>query len=74
MGTTSTFETDDLAGIEIVICEKSTHVSLWIHLDASYAGNALICPEYQHLSEPLASFDSFNVNLNKWLLVNVDAR
>lgn len=74
MGTTSTCETDDLAGIENVICEQSTHGSLWIHLDASYAGNALICPEHQHLSEQLASFDSFNVNLNKWLLVNVDAR
>ena len=74
MGTTSTCATDDLAGIENKIREESAHGSIWVHLDASYAGNALICPEYQHLSKPLETFDSFNVNLNKWLLVNVDAR
>jgi len=29
-----------------VICERH---SLWLHVDAAYAGSALICPELQHV-------------------------
>ncbi|CAN9476844.1 unnamed protein product [Alternaria alternata] len=69
IGSTGTCATDDLEGIAALAKEFP---DLWIHVDAAYAGSALVCPEYQHLCTPLASFDSFNFNLHKWLLVNFD--
>lgn len=69
LGSTGTCAVDDLAGFAEVAKE---HPDLWIHVDAAYAGSALVCPEYQHLCPPTASFDSFNFNLHKWLLVNFD--
>ncbi|CZT16870.1 related to aromatic-L-amino-acid decarboxylase [Ramularia collo-cygni] len=71
LGTTSTCAIDDLQGIGEVL--ESEGQSIWGHVDASYGGNALICPEYQHLSMAISGFDSFVTNLNKWLLVNADA-
>lgn len=69
LGSTGTCAIDDLAGIAQLAQE---YPNLWIHVDAAYAGSALVCPEYQHLCPPIASFDSFDFNLHKWLLVNFD--
>lgn len=69
IGSTGTCAIDDLAGIAELAKE---YPDLWIHVDAAYAGSALVCPEYQHLCPPIAAFDSFNFNLHKWLLVNFD--
>ncbi|KAF2486312.1 pyridoxal phosphate-dependent transferase [Neohortaea acidophila] len=70
LGTTSTCAVDDLQSIAQV---AKDYPDIWIHCDAAYAGNALILPEYQHLSEQLAFVDSFNPNMHKWLRVNFDA-
>lgn len=69
LGSTGTCAIDDLAGIAEI---AKDFPDLWIHVDAAYAGSALVCPEYQHLCPPIAAFDSFNFNLHKWLLVNFD--
>ena len=69
LGSTATCAIDDLEGIAQITEEFP---DLWIHVDAAYAGSALLCPEYQQLCRPLAYFDSFNFNLHKWLLVNFD--
>jgi aromatic-L-amino-acid decarboxylase len=69
LGSTATCAIDDLAGIADLTKE---YPDIWIHVDAAYAGSALVCPEYQHLCPPIQSFDSFNFNLHKWLLVNFD--
>lgn len=69
LGSTSTCAVDDLAGIAKLAKE---YPDIWIHVDAAYAGSALVCPEYQHHCPPIAHFDSFNFNLHKWLLVNFD--
>ncbi|KAL5119583.1 hypothetical protein ACEQ8H_002429 [Pleosporales sp. CAS-2024a] len=69
IGSTATCAVDDLAGIAEVAKE---YPDLWIHVDAAYAGSALVCPEYQHLCVPVEHFDSFDFNLHKWLLVNFD--
>ncbi|KNG45765.1 aromatic-l-amino-acid decarboxylase [Stemphylium lycopersici] len=69
LGSTGTCAIDDLEGIAALANEFP---DLWIHVDAAYAGSALVCPEYQYLCPPLAAFDSFNFNLHKWLLVNFD--
>jgi aromatic-L-amino-acid decarboxylase len=45
---------------------------MWLHVDAAYAGSALICPEHQHILKGIESANSFNMNPNKWMLVNFD--
>lgn len=45
---------------------------VWLHVDAAYAGSALILKEYQALVAPLADFHSFNFNPHKWLLTTFD--
>lgn len=45
---------------------------LWLHVDAAYAGSAMICPEFRYLMSGVEYAMSFNTNPNKWLLVNFD--
>jgi tyrosine decarboxylase len=78
IGTTSCTAVDNLGEIGQVARKNN----LWFHIDAAYAGSAMVCPEYQfHLDgirdpkdlengDSLA--DSFNFNMHKWLLVNFD--
>jgi aromatic-L-amino-acid/L-tryptophan decarboxylase len=72
LGTTSTCAVDDFASIATI---RSKYPNLWIHVDAAYAGAALVLPEYQaRYSEDIGRLsDSFNFNMHKWLLVNFDA-
>ena len=71
LGTTSTCSVDDFASLIPVL---SRYPSLWVHVDAAYAGAALILPSHSaKYSEHLSHFDSFNMNMHKWLLVNFDA-
>ena len=51
------------------ICREA---GAWLHIDASYAGSAFICPEFRHLMAGVEYADSFNMNPNKWMLVNFD--
>lgn len=44
----------------------------WLHVDAAYAGNAFICPEFKYLMKGIEFAMSFNTNPNKWLLTNFD--
>ncbi|KIV84726.1 hypothetical protein PV11_00492 [Exophiala sideris] len=71
LGTTSTCAVDDFASLAEVL---KRYKNLWVHVDAAYAGAALVCPEYssQH-SHHMSIADSFNMNMHKWLLVNFDA-
>ena len=45
---------------------------LWLHVDAAYAGSALVCPEFRPLFAGIELADSFNFNPHKNLLVNFD--
>ena len=71
MGTTATCATDRFGEIKKVLKDRR---DIWVHVDAAYAGAALICEEYQHLAKDLDAFDSFDINMHKWLLTNFDAR
>ena len=71
LGTTNTCATDRFDEIKAVL---EAHPEVWVHVDAAYAGAALVCEEYQHICGSFAAFDSFNVNMHKWLLTNFDAR
>ena len=72
IGATPTCAVDDIAAITAINDAAEIVPSLWIHVDAAYAGSALILEEYVHLTEPLDRVDSFDVNMHKWLLVNFD--
>ncbi len=68
IGTTSSTAIDPLAEIA-EICEAH---GLWLHVDAAYAGSALILPEYRHLIEGIEKADSFVFNPHKWLFTHFD--
>ncbi|KAH9242189.1 hypothetical protein K456DRAFT_1745496 [Colletotrichum gloeosporioides 23] len=70
LGTTDTCAIDDFPGISEAL--SSDGDKIWVHVDAAYAGSALILPENQHLTPPLAAFHSFNINPHKWMLTNFD--
>lgn len=68
VGTTSTAAVDPIAEIG----EVSRESGVWLHVDAAYAGAALICPEHRWMIEGIEAVDSFNFNPHKWLLTNFD--
>jgi aromatic-L-amino-acid decarboxylase len=70
LGTTGTCAVDYFEEIAEVLKD---YPNIWVHVDAAYAGAALVCPEYQHHAKHFESFDSFNFNMHKWLLTNFDA-
>lgn len=56
LGTTSCCSFDCLPEIG-QICSQ---YNIWLHVDAAYAGNALICPEFQYISKGInVSFFEF---------------
>lgn len=70
LGTTNTCAIDCFDEIAAI---KGDWPDLWVHVDAAYAGAALILPQYQYLSKAFEPFDSFDVNMSKCLLVSFDA-
>ncbi|KAF7180066.1 hypothetical protein CNMCM7691_009232 [Aspergillus felis] len=74
MGTTNTCALDRFAEIKAVLKEKPHWQRIWVHIDAAYAGAALVADEWQYIAKDFAKgVDSFNMNMHKWLLVNFDA-
>ncbi|KAJ9475851.1 hypothetical protein PHBOTO_005937 [Pseudozyma hubeiensis] len=74
IGTTSSGATDDLSSL---ITVARSHPTLWLHIDAAYAGVCLSLPEFRdsmHLDaiNAAAGVDSFSTNLHKWGLVQFD--
>ncbi|CAI5442109.1 unnamed protein product [Caenorhabditis angaria] len=68
LGTTSCCSFDVLSEIG-PICKNN---DLWLHVDAAYAGSAMICPEFRPLMNGIEYAMSFNTNPNKWMLLNFD--
>jgi len=68
IGTTGTLAVDPLEEIASV-CRK---YELWLHVDAAYAGTALILPEYRWMISGAAQVDSFVFNPHKWMFTNFD--
>ncbi|KAJ3219165.1 hypothetical protein HDU67_002498 [Dinochytrium kinnereticum] len=68
IGTTSSGVVDAIP--EIVEAVKGTDV--WVHIDAAWAGSALVCEEFAHCREGINGADSFDFNMHKWMLTNFD--
>ncbi|KAK4134384.1 PLP-dependent transferase [Trichocladium antarcticum] len=79
LGTTDTCAVDDFAGVAQALEEQHAAPGapgeVWVHVDAAYAGAALVCPEVQEATRIglVGRFHSFDMNMHKWLLVNFDA-
>jgi len=64
VGTTSSTSVDPIASIADA-CEEH---GAWLHVDAAYAGSAMVCPEHRWAFEGIERVDSVVVNPHKWLL------
>lgn len=73
LGTTDVCAVDDFPGIVVALASRAaTPDEVWVHVDAAYAGTALLLDENKPLARPFANFHSFNFNPHKWLLTNFD--
>ncbi len=69
VGTTGTTAVDPVRRVG----EIARAQGLWHHVDAAYAGSAMICPEFRHHQDGLELADSYVFNPHKWMFVNFDA-
>ncbi len=68
VGTTSRGAIDPLAAIADA-CEAA---GAWLHVDAAYAGTAMVCPELRWAFDGIERADSVLVNAHKWMLTPID--
>ena len=72
LGTTSTGAFDPLPDIARVIAALPPDRRPWLHVDAAWAGAAMVCPEHRAFAAGLEHADSVCINPHKWLLTNFD--
>jgi aromatic-L-amino-acid/L-tryptophan decarboxylase len=68
VGTTAVTAVDAVGEIADVCAESGT----WLHVDAAYAGAAMVCPEYRWAFDGVERADSLVVNAHKWMLTPMD--
>jgi aromatic-L-amino-acid decarboxylase len=68
MGTTGSTAVDPIGPIGDIAVRHN----LWLHVDAAYAGTALLLPEKRWMAEGMELADSFVTNPHKWMFTNFD--
>lgn len=68
VGGTSTGGTDDIAAIAAIAKKHG----LYLHVDAAWAGSAMICPEFRAFWRGIEQADSLVFNPHKWLGAQFD--
>ncbi|HTX45860.1 MAG TPA: pyridoxal-dependent decarboxylase [Solirubrobacteraceae bacterium] len=68
VGTTACTAVDPVPLIADACAEAGT----WLHVDAAYAGAAMVCPEFRWAFEGVDRADSLVVNAHKWMLTPND--
>jgi aromatic-L-amino-acid/L-tryptophan decarboxylase len=68
VGTTSTTSVDPVPQI----ADACGAAGAWLHVDAAYAGAAMVCPEFRWAFEGVDRADSVVVNAHKWMLTPMD--
>ena len=68
VGTTGTTAVDPIDAIGAIARQHG----LWHHVDAAYAGSAMICPEFREHQPGLETVDSYTTNPHKWMFTNFD--
>ncbi|WVO18723.1 hypothetical protein L204_106443 [Cryptococcus depauperatus] len=71
LGTTDVCAVDDFQGIADALAQHP-QPEIWVHVDAAYAGSALLLEQHQHLAKPFSAFHSFNFGPHKWMLTTFD--
>ncbi|WAO96130.1 Hypothetical protein NCS54_01379200 [Fusarium falciforme] len=73
LGTIEVCAVDGFPGVVNVLTPRmNTPNEIWVHVDAAYAGSALVLDEYKAIAAPFENFHSFNFNPQKWLLTTFD--
>ncbi len=68
VGTTATTAVDPVRKIDAI----AKRHAMWHHVDAAYAGTAMVCPEFRSLQDGVELVDSYTFNPHKWMMVNFD--
>jgi aromatic-L-amino-acid/L-tryptophan decarboxylase len=68
VGTTSTSSVDPVSEVAALCAEAGA----WLHVDAAYAGPAMVCEENRWAFAGVERADSLVVNPHKWLLTPID--
>jgi aromatic-L-amino-acid/L-tryptophan decarboxylase len=68
VGTTAVTAVDPVP----VLADACAASGTWLHVDAAYAGAAMVCPEFRWAFEGVERADSLVVNAHKWMLTPLD--
>jgi aromatic-L-amino-acid decarboxylase len=68
VGTTASTAVDPVPAIADACREAGS----WLHVDAAYAGAAMVCPEFRWAFAGVERADSLVVNAHKWMLTPMD--
>jgi aromatic-L-amino-acid/L-tryptophan decarboxylase len=68
VGTTSATSVDPVPAV----ADLAEQAGAWLHVDAAYAGSAMVCEELRWALEGCERADSLVVNPHKWLFTPVD--
>jgi aromatic-L-amino-acid/L-tryptophan decarboxylase len=68
VGTTACAAVDPVPAI----ADACSDAGAWLHVDAAYAGSAMVCPEFRWAFEGVDRADSLVVNPHKWMLTPMD--
>ena len=68
VGTTGTGAVDPIAAVADIASEHG----LWHHVDAAWAGSAMLCEEHRPQQAGAERADSYTFNPHKWLFTNFD--
>lgn len=68
LGTTGSTAIDPLERI----AEIAMKYQIWLHVDAAFAGTALLLEEYRWMIKGIEHVDSFVFNPHKWMFTNFD--
>jgi aromatic-L-amino-acid decarboxylase len=68
VGTTSTASIDPVPEI----ADRCAAAGAWLHVDAAYAGSAMVCPELRWAFAGVDRADSLVINPHKWMFTPMD--
>ncbi len=68
VGTTAATAVDPVGAVADACAPTGT----WLHVDAAYAGAAMVCPEHRWAFGGVERADSLVVNAHKWMLTPMD--
>jgi aromatic-L-amino-acid decarboxylase len=68
VGTTAATAVDPVPAL----VDAAAAAGAWLHVDAAYAGPAMVCPEFRWAFDGVARADSVVVNAHKWMLTPMD--